>query len=76
MTEENRNNYCKAHSGILQKLDNLENDTKDQWAAINQLRNRLPNWATLVISLLMFLLGTTATYAALAVKVANSVGAQ
>lgn len=59
---------CQAHSGIEQQLENLENDTKEQWTAINQLRNRLPVWATLVISLLTFLLGATATYAGLAVK--------
>jgi len=74
MVEDNRNNYCKAHSGIVQKLTGLENETKDQWTAINQLRNRLPVWATIVISLLTFLLGATATYAGLAVKVVQTAG--
>jgi len=72
MAEENKNNYCKAHSGIDKRIENVEKDTKEQWTAINQLRNRLPTWATFVISLLTFLLGTTATYAALAVKVASA----
>ena len=71
---ENKNGLCKGHSGIEQKLKNLENDTKEQWTAINQLRNRLPVWATLVISLLTFLLGATATYAGLAVKVVQTAG--
>lgn len=62
---------CKAHSGIEQQLENLENDTKEQWTAINQLRNRLPVWATIVISLLTFFLGGSITYASLAVKVAT-----
>jgi hypothetical protein len=65
--------FCKAHSGIEQKLKDLEGDTKEQWTAINQLRNRLPVWATIVISLLTFLLGATATYAGLAVKVAGNI---
>ena len=76
MTEENKNSFCKAHSGIEQKLNNLENDTKEQWTAINQLRNRLPTWATFVISLLTFLLGATATYAGLVVKVAQTASTQ
>lgn len=70
MTEE----YCKAHSGIEQKLKDLEDDTKDQWTAINQLRNRLPAWATIVISLLTFLLGATATYAGLVIKFVQTAG--
>ena len=65
---------CQAHSGILQQLENLEGDTKEQWTAINQLRNRLPVWATIVISLLTLLLGATATYAGLAVKVVQTAG--
>jgi len=68
MVENNTSSFCKAHSGIDQRLKGLENDTKDQWAAINLLRNRLPVWATIIISVLMFLLGATATYAGLAVK--------
>jgi len=72
--KKNPNSFCKAHSGIEQKLKSLENDTKDQWTAINQLRNRLPAWATIVISLLTFLLGATATYAGLAVKVIQTAG--
>lgn len=54
---------CKAHSGlemliagVEKKLDehvkNNEDDHKEMWAAINNLRNRLPVWATVVISLL------------------------
>jgi hypothetical protein len=66
---DNKNCFCKAHSGIEQKLENLESDTKEQWQAINQLRNRLPVWATIVISLLTFFLGATATYAGIAVKI-------
>lgn len=65
MTEEENSNYCKAHSGILQSLKNLEDSDKDQWTVINQLRNRLPVWATLVISILTFLLGAALTYASM-----------
>jgi hypothetical protein len=45
--------------------DNRRQDAvdKEQWDAINALRNRLPLWATLVISLLTGLLGFLATIA-------------
>ena len=34
-----------------------EKDLDDIWSAINSLRNRLPNWAVLVISLLTAMCG-------------------
>ena len=36
----------------------------EQWTAINNLRNRLPTWATAIISLLSFLLGIAVSYIA------------
>ena len=54
---------CDAHSGIVADITQLKKDTDEQWTAINQLRNRLPAWATIVISLLTFLLGCALTYA-------------
>ncbi len=39
-----------------------ESDDK-QWSAIEKLQNRLPIWATTVISLLTFFVGCTTTYA-------------
>lgn len=64
---------CSAHSGIDERLSNVEDETKKQWKILDQLRNRLPVWATLVISLLTFLLGASVTYAAFAVKIAQGV---
>lgn len=65
--------FCKEHSGVLARLVKVEDDTEKQWTVLDKLRNRLPNWATVVISLLTFLLGVTATYAGLAAKVARNV---
>jgi hypothetical protein len=48
---------CPAHSGVCNEVENLKRTDKDQWDAINELRNRLPVWATLVISILTGLLG-------------------
>lgn len=59
---------CGVHES---KIDRLEKETEEQWTAINKLRDRLPVWATIVISLLTFLLGSALTYAALVVRLAN-----
>jgi len=59
-------NPCDVHG---QRLDTLEKENEDQWAALNKLRDRLPVWATLVISLLTFLLGCALTYASLVSRI-------
>lgn len=56
---------CAVHDS---RISRLETDTVEQWTAINQLRNRLPGWATAVISLLTFLLGCSVTYAGLVLR--------
>jgi NO-binding membrane sensor protein with MHYT domain len=63
--------YCQAHSGMEQRISKVETDTEKQWKVLDQLRNRLPVWATIVISLLTFLLGGAITYATFAVKIAQ-----
>lgn len=62
---------CKKHSGFEQQLIELQKDKEEQWDAINALRNRLPTWATIVISLLTFLLGCSVTLAALATRLSH-----
>ena len=62
---------CKHHSGFEQQLIELQKDKDEQWDAINALRNRLPTWATIVISLLTFLLGCSVTLAALASRISH-----
>lgn len=54
---------CPAHSGIEKEIEALQGSDRDQWDAINHLRNRLPVWATLLISVLTFALGAALTYA-------------
>ncbi len=56
---------CPEHSGCDARINNLENSEKEQWEAIDLIKNRLPGWATAVISLLHFLLGVAITYAGL-----------
>jgi len=57
---------CPTGVDNRRRIINLEVSDRDQWEAINHLQNRLPTWATLVISLLTFLLGCALTYARLA----------
>lgn len=45
------------------QIDTLKESDIKQWAAIEKLRNRLPIWATTLISLLTFFMGCTTTYA-------------
>lgn len=53
---------CQAHSGIIQDISNLKESDERQWEIINKLQNRLPAWATLIISLLTFFLGLAIGY--------------
>jgi hypothetical protein len=56
---------CSAGVDHRRRIMYLEKENDDQWTVINQLRNRLPVWATIVISLLTFLLGASISYAAM-----------
>jgi len=59
---------CKAHSGVMQDIENLKDSDKRQWVVIEKLQNRLPVWATLLISVLTFALGVSLTYARLSLS--------
>ena len=45
------------------EITTLKESEEHQWRAIEKLQNRLPIWATTVISLLTFFVGCTTTYA-------------
>jgi hypothetical protein len=62
---------CQEHSGLVAEVKFCKKETEDQWTAINNLRNRLPTWATITISLLTFLLGCSLTFAALADRISH-----
>ena len=53
------------------EIKNLRQSDLDQWTAINQLRNRLPLWATVILMVMSGLVGSALTYAAVAVKLAR-----
>jgi hypothetical protein len=60
---------CEEHSGCITEIKNLKHSDKEQWDAIKKIQDRLPIWATAVISLLTFLFGCSVTYAGLVVKI-------
>ncbi len=56
---------CGEHSKAIAII---EKDQADQWAAIDKLRNRLPVWGTVLISVLTFALGFTLNYAVMTAR--------
>jgi NO-binding membrane sensor protein with MHYT domain len=50
------------------EIKTLKDSDERQWLAIEKLQNRLPIWATTVISLLTFFVGCTVTYAIMLAK--------
>ena len=62
---------CAAGVDLQGRVGRLEQDSEDQWKAINALRNRLPVWATVVMMLLSGLIGSAVTYAAVAAKLSG-----
>jgi hypothetical protein len=62
---------CPEHSGISADIRTLKNSDEKQWEAIKNLQNRLPVWATIVLSILTFFLGAAFTYAHFAIEIAK-----
>lgn len=63
---------CKQHSGLVQKIEDVKDDTGKQWTEINHIKNRPPVWCTVVIAVLSASLGSVLTYAALVVRIATA----
>jgi len=58
-----KSDECTICSGIQADLRFVKEENGKQWLAIDALRNRLPVWATAVISLMTFLCGVLLTLA-------------
>ena len=73
------NTICKQHSGLVQTIADVKDDTGKQWIEINHISNRPPVWCTTVIALLTggigALLGSIATYAVFFGKLTQAVQA-
>lgn len=62
---------CDDHSGVCTNIENLQKKcdelhevNEDQWTAINNLRNRLPVWATVILMVMSGLVGVLGTIVA------------
>lgn len=64
---------CNQHSGLVQMITDVKDDTSKQWDEINRIKNRPPVWCTAVIAVLSGLLGSVLTYAALVVRISGIV---
>jgi len=60
---------CKHHSGLVQKVADVKDDTDKQWVEINHIKNRPPVWCTALIAILSGLLGSVSTYVFIAIKI-------
>ncbi len=50
-------------AGHSEAINTLKDSDEKQWKAIEKLQNRLPLWATTLISILTFGMGCVSTYA-------------
>jgi len=68
MVKEDEGKLCGAHTEAIR---NLKESDKMQWESIERLQNRLPVWATMLMSILTFGMGCITTYA---IMLRNMVG--
>jgi hypothetical protein len=54
---------CTIGATHTAEIEALQKSDTEQWNDIDRIKNRLPNWATLTISLLMTAVGILATLA-------------
>jgi len=69
------NTICKEHSGLLQMIKDVKDDTIKQWTQIDHIKNRPPIWCTIVMMIMSGLMGSILTYAALIGKLTQAVQA-
>ena len=54
---------CKYHSGIVAKIEDHDMRLKNHNSRLTNIEQRLPVWATLLLSVLTFAIGVAFTYA-------------
>ena len=55
---------CNEHSGCKTDIANLKDSDKLQWEAINKIQNRLPVWATLLLTVMGGVVGWALAFSA------------
>jgi len=66
---------CKQHSGLVQMVKDVRDDTDKQWTEINRIKNRPPVWCTILMMVMSGFIGSILTYAALIGKLTQAVQA-
>lgn len=69
------NTVCKQHSGLVQTIADVKDDTGKQWIQIDRIKNRPPVWCTITMMVMSGLMGSILTYAALIGKLTQAVQA-
>lgn len=69
------NELCKQHSGLVQMVADVRDDTNKQWIEINHIKNRPPVWCTILMMLMSGFIGSIITYATLIGKLTQAVQA-
>jgi hypothetical protein len=59
------NGICKQHSGLVQTIADVKEETNKQGLEINHIKNRPPVWCTVVIAVLTGLSSSLVTFAAI-----------
>jgi len=54
---------CNAGVDLSRRVSHLEDSDDKQWLIIERLQNRLPVWATMVMTVMGMILGSVLTYA-------------
>lgn len=62
---------CAAGVAHAQQIKDLKIDGAKQWEVIDKIRDRLPVWATLLMTSMGVLVGSALTYAAMSAKFAT-----
>ncbi len=52
---------CSEIKVVLDRTEKQQKELANLWCAIDEIRNRLPNWATFVFSMMTFFLGVACT---------------
>ena len=66
------NEVCKEHSGLVQTIADVKDDTSKQWDEINHIKNRPPVWCTILMMVMSGFIGSILTYAALISKLTQA----
>ena len=69
------NEICKQHSGLVQMIKDVKDDTDKQWTEINHIKNRPPVWCTILMMVMSGFIGSILTYATLIGKLTQAVQA-